>query len=206
MYLYKLQAKRQHADTKQLKSQHMQDNIFKSTMTNGLIMGVLFFVNFLLTGSKILPLVLLSYLVMALIIVLMHKMTKRYRDVDCGGTIKYWKVFNYVVLTFLFAAVIASVFKIIYLQYINPEYLPALFEEGMRQIEENRSIFEKLNLPLDDDYFSTLEKTMRPVTYSIQTIWVNVLLGFALGLILGFILKKEKSIFEDDSLSESQHS
>ena len=117
----------------------MQDNIFKSTMTNGLIMGVLFFVNFLLSGSRILPLVFLSYLMIALIIVLMHRMAKRYRDVDCGGTIKYWKVFNYVVLTFLFAAIISSVFKIVYLQYINTEYLPALFEER-GQMEQNHSL------------------------------------------------------------------
>lgn len=182
----------------------MQDNIFKSTMTNGLIMGVLFFVNFLLSGSRILPLVFLSYLMMALIIVLMHRMAKRYRDVDCGGTIKYWKVFNYVVLTFLFAAIISSVFKIVYLQYINTEYLPALFEESIRQMEQNHSLFEKFNLPLDEDYISAVEKTMRPVTYSLQTIWVNVFLGVILGLILGGMLKKEKSIFEDDSLSNYQ--
>ena len=126
-------------------------------------------------------------------------MAKRYRDVDCGGTIKYWKVFNYVVLTFLFAAIISSVFKIIYLQYINTEYLPALFEESMRQMEQNRSLFEKLNLPLDEDYISAVEKTMRlsPILfkpYGSMYSWELYSVD------LGGVLKK-KSIFEDDSLS-----
>ena len=77
-----------------------------------------------------------------------------------------------------------------------------LLEESM--FKWSKTTFEKFNLPLDEDYISAVEKTMRPVTYSLQTIWVNVFLGVILGLILGGMLKKEKSIFEDDSLSNYQ--
>ncbi|MDD2284799.1 MAG: DUF4199 domain-containing protein [Paludibacter sp.] len=183
----------------------MQDNIFRSTMFNGLFMGILFAVNFLFSSSKNFTLLMLSYLIIALIIVVMYRMTKRYRDFECEGYIKYWRVFSYVVLTFFFAGIISSIFKIIYTKYINPEYLSSLFEESMRQIEQNRVLFERLNLPLDDNYFTELERQMRPVNYSIQTIWMNVLLGAILGLILGGFIKKQKSIFEEDTPIEKEN-
>jgi hypothetical protein len=180
----------------------MQDNIFKSTMFNGLIMGVLFSVNFLFTSSKSLIFLLLSYLIITLIVVLMFRMVKRYRDVECGGYIKYWRAFNYVVLTFFFAGIISTLFKIFYTSYINPEYLTVLFEQSMQQIEQNRGIFDRLNLPLDDNYYVELERQMRPVNYSIQTIWMNVLSGAFLGLILAAFVKKQKGIFDEEIPAE----
>ena len=74
----------------------------------------------------------------------------------------------------------------------------------MRQIEQNRGIFETLKLPLDDRYYEELEKQMRPVNYSIQTIWVNIFLGSVLGLILAGFVKKQKSIFEEETPNEEQ--
>ena len=171
-------------------------------MFNGLIMGALFSVNFLFTTSKNLIFLLLSYLIITLIIVLMFRMTKRYRDVECGGYIRYWRAFNYVVLTFFFAGIISTVFKILYTTFINPEYLTVLLEQSMQQIEQNRGIFERLNLPLDDNYYAELERQMRPVNYSIQTIWINVLSGTLLGLILAAIVKKQKGIFDEKTPAE----
>lgn len=177
----------------------MQANIFRTTMFNGLIMGVLFSLNFFFSATKNLSLVLLGYLLIAFMIVLVYRMAKKFRDNECGGYIKYWTVFNYVVFTFFFASIISSIFKIIYTKYINPEYLPMLFEESMRQIEQNRSLFESLNLPLDDNYYEQLERQMRPINYSLQTIWMNVFSGAILGLILGGIVKKNKGIFDEET-------
>ncbi|MDO9633969.1 MAG: DUF4199 domain-containing protein [Paludibacter sp.] len=176
----------------------MQANIFKSTMFNGLIMGILFSINFIFSASKNVSLLLLTYLLIAVMIVVMYKMAKKYRDLECGGYIKYWKVFNFVLLTFFFAGIVSTIFKIIYTKYINPEYLTYLFEESMRQIEQNRSIFERFNLPLDDNYYEQLEKQMQPTRYAIQTIWMNVFGGAILGLILGFFIKKDKGIFDEE--------
>lgn len=182
----------------------MHANIFKSTMFNGLIMGVLFSLNFFFTASKSVSLLLFSYLLIAIMIVMMYRMAKRYRDSECGGYIKYWNVFNYVILTFFFASIISSIFKIIYTKFINPEYLPMLFEESMRQIENNRSLFESLRLPLDENYYEELERQMRPVNYSLQTIWMNIFSGAIIGLILGGIVRKNKGIFDDETPIENQ--
>lgn len=176
----------------------MRDNIFKSTMTSGLFLGVLFFVNFVLNSSSNVFIKLLSFLLIAFIIIVSIKNTKNYRDKECNGTITYGRVFQYVTFMFLFAGIISSLFKIIYLQHINPDMLTNMFEESVRQIEQNRALFDRFNLPLDDKYFEELENQMKPVSYSLQSIWVNLIFGLVLGFILGFFIKKEKSIFESD--------
>ena len=182
----------------------MQANIFKSTMFNGLIMGALFSLNFFFTASKSVSLLLLSYLLIAIMIVLMHRMAKRYRDVEYGGYIKYWTVFNFVILTFFFASIISSIFKMIYTKFINPEYLTKLFEESMIQIEKNRSLFESLNLPLDDKYYEELERQMKPANYALQTIWMNIFAGGILGFIIAGIVKKKKGLFDEETPVEKQ--
>lgn len=148
--------------------------------------------------------VLISYVLTAIIVAVTYRSAKSYRDNKSGGYINYATVFNYVVLSFLFASFISSIFKIIYTQFINPEYLAILFQESMRQIEQNRSIFDKLGVPLDDNYFETLESQMKPVNYALQTIWMNVFSGALLGLIIAAIVKKKKGLFDESGLTELQ--
>jgi hypothetical protein len=175
----------------------MENNIFKTTMTNGLILGLIFSVNFLFTASRNVVLMLMTYLLMALIVVLLYRMTKKYRDVTSGGYIKYWKVFNFVVLTFFFSSIISSIFKIIYTQFIDTAYLSSLLEESLKMTESYRSVFERFNMPMDENYYEQLEKQFKPANYAIQGIWINVLTGAIIGLIFGGIFKKEKGLFDD---------
>ncbi|GAB1415145.1 hypothetical protein MASR2M117_05510 [Paludibacter sp.] len=173
-------------------------------MTAGLVLGIFFFLNFICSTSSTLILKLISYVIIANIIYFTIKNTIRYREKYSEGVITYGRVFQYVTFLFLFAGLISSVLKIFYLQYINPEYLPAIFEESVRQIEQNRAIFEKLNLNFDDKYFEELERQMKPINYSIQSIWVNILLGLILGFFLGFFIKKQKSIFSDGNTNQTE--
>jgi len=39
---------------------------------------------------------------------------------------------------------------------------------------------------------------MKPITYSLQSIWVDVFLGIILGLIMSAFIKKDKNIFEQE--------
>lgn len=77
----------------------------------------------------------------------------------------------------------------------------------LAQIDANQALFEGLldrfNAPLDDDFYEKIEKMMNPVSYAIQTIWVNILYGGLLGAILGFIVMKKESIFDDKTLNNS---
>ena len=104
----------------------------------------------------------------------------------------------YLLLGFFFAGILSALFKIIYTTYINTEYLSTLFEEGARQIEQNRAIFERLNITMDEAYYDQLERQYRPVSYAFQTIWMNILSGAILGLILGGIVRRKPGLFDDN--------
>jgi hypothetical protein len=181
----------------------MSPNIFKTTMMNGLVMGILFSLNFWCSTSKQIVPLLLSYALIVIIIVLIYRMAVRFRDVDNGGFISYWNVFNFTVLTFFYAAIISTVFKIIYTTYIDTEYLQMVLQESVKQMEQNRSLFEKLGVPMDDNYYEELEKQMKPVRFSLQTIWLNVFSAVIVGLILGGIVKKNKGLFDDEPAKNS---
>ena len=168
----------------------MQSNIFKSAMLNGLIMGVLFSINFLLSISKVTFLVLLSYLIISFILVGIYRMSVRFRDVECGGNIKYGKVFSFIVLTFFFAALISSIVKYVYFQFINPTYLDELLNESLKAIQ-------MMKIPIDNASYDQMSKVMKPATFSLQYIWMNVIVGSIVGLIMAAFVKKEKSIFEE---------
>jgi len=168
----------------------MQPNIIKSTMTNGLILGALFSANFLLSISKSIPLTLLSYGVMIFIIIFAFQSAKRFRDKENDGFISFGKAFSFILLSFFFAALISSIVKYVYFQFINPEYLSLLLNESMKAIE-------MMKLPVAGDAYDQMESMMKPATFSLQFVWLNVFFGAIIGLIMAPFIKKEKSIFED---------
>lgn len=176
----------------------MYTTIYKISMRNGLFMGVLFSLNFLVSTFRNPVLMLLTYVLIAIIIGASYKLTVAFRDRENGGFITYWKAVYFVVLIFLFAGLISAVFKLIYTMFINPEYLSVLFEEGIRQLEQNRALFESLNMPMDEEYYDTLERQFKPAPYAFQTIWANLLGGGLLGLIIGAIVRRQKGIFDQD--------
>ncbi len=180
----------------------MKDSIFKFTMNNGLVLGMLFIINFFLSIYQHPILGALSNLMTILIVYLVYRMAKRYRDMHCGGSIKYGTVFSFVVLTFIFASLVSAVMKIIYFQYINPEFLINLYEQTLDQMEMMLSAYEEQFSNLleisEDELYKGLERLKKPSTYTLYLSWVNIISGAFLGLILAFFVKKEKSIFEDD--------
>ena len=117
-------------------------------------------------------------------------MSIRFRDVECSGTIKYGKAFSFIVLTFFFAALISSIVKYVYFQFINPTYLDELLNESLKAIQI-------MKIPIDNASYDQMAKVMKPATFSLQYIWMNVIVGSILGLIMAAFVKKEKSIFEE---------
>lgn len=176
----------------------MQANIFTITMRNGLLLGVLFSVNFLLGTSNNLALAMLTYLALALIIYLSYRTTKSYREHHLGGYMRFWQGFNFIVISFFFAGIISAIFKLIYTRYLNPDFLPALFEQSMKQMETNRALFESFNITMDEAYIDQVERQFKPTAYALQSIWINVFFGVILGLLLSGFVQKKKGLFDDD--------
>lgn len=168
----------------------MQPSITKSAMFNGLIMGVIFSINFIFSVSKITALILLTNLLAVFILIGIYRMVIRFRDIECKGFISYWKAFSLILLTFFFAAVISSVVKYVYFQFINPGYLDQMFQETMK-------VLSSMKFEINDTMIDQTKSMLKPASYTLVFIWTNVFMGLVVGLIMAAFVKKEKTIFEE---------
>ena len=157
-------------------------------MFNGIIMGVIFSVNFLFSVSKITLLITFTNIIAVLIVVLIYRLSVKFRDTECEVFITYRKAFLYILYSFFFAALISSVVKYIYFQYINPSYLESMFQETMKMLTS-------MKYPITDAVETQTRSMLKPASYTLIYIWVNVFMGLIVGLIMAAFIKKEKSIF-----------
>jgi len=159
-------------------------------MFNGIIMGVIFSVNFLFSVSKIALLITFTNILAVLIVVLIYRLSIKFRDTECEGFITYGKALLYILYSFFFAALISSVVKYIYFQYINPPYLESVFQETMKMLTS-------MKYPITDAVEAQTRNMLKPASYTLIYIWVNVFMGLIVGLIMAAFIKKEKSIFKE---------
>ena len=124
-------------------------------------------------------------------IFLTYRITCKFRDEHNNGELSYGKGWAFIVLLFFFAAIISSVVKYIYFQFINPDYLAELLNLTLLQLEKLSISEEEININ------DSLEAILSPINYSLQYLWINTMLGALLGVIMAAFTKKEKSIFED---------
>lgn len=164
-------------------------NPFKHSMTCGLILGIVFSANFFLSVSGNTVLNLLTYLVIALIIYLTYRFTCHYRDNECDGALRYGQGLSYIILLYFFAAIIATVARILFFKFINPDYLEEIFNQTMLMMEQ-------LNIPNLDTTADQIQAMMQPISFSLQYIWMDTLAGLFVGLIVAAFTKKEKSLFK----------
>jgi hypothetical protein len=175
----------------------MEQNIFKIAMSRGLVLGLLFTANFLLTAAGNPILVILTWVMMILILVATYKYTRSYRDQYHGGFIGYWSVVGFITLSFMFGGVVAAVFKLAYTQIIDTDYLNLLFEEAMIQVETNRALLERF-MPIDENYINQVEKQFSPAPFALQSIWMNLIWGVLTGLVMGIFIKKKRGLFDEE--------
>lgn len=169
----------------------MQVNIMKSAMRSGLFLGILFSLNFLMSIPSGFITRFLTYVIIGVIIVATYRLTIQFRENELGGYINYGRAFLFILLSFFYAALISSLVKFVYFQFINPDYLSNLFNESMLMME-------KMGLPIDSSVEESMEKLLKPASFALQYIWVNMLAGAFVGLIMSAFVKKEKSIFDQE--------
>lgn len=158
-------------------------------MFTGLLLGLMFTVNFLISITGISFASLINLIVAIFIVYYLYRSAVKFRDIDCDGAITYGKSLSYVILSFFFAALISAIVKYIYVALINRDYLDMLLQESYKALDI-------LKFPVTEEAYTQLEKMMTPVGFAFQSIWTNVLFGLVLGLIISIFIKKEKSIFE----------
>lgn len=170
----------------------MQSNLMNSTMRNGLILGILFSINFLMSTANNVFLGLLSYVVVGFIAYLIYFYTAKYRDKDCGGAITYSHALMYIILLFIFGSLISAIVKLIFFKFINPNFLPEMLNKSM-------TIMEQMLPSVPESTYDEVEKIMSPGYYTLISFWMNIILGFFVGLVVAAIVKKNKNPFDENN-------
>lgn len=167
----------------------MQQNITKSAKFNGLIVGVLLSLKFILSVQKFNFLTFLALFISVFIIVALYRMAIRFRDFDNGGTITYKQALLHIFLIYVFGSIISSFVILIYTTFVNPNYLSTLLDMLLKT-------YDSFKFPIDDKSYKFLEMIYKPAPFAIMNVISSLFVGGFWGLILAGFVKKEKSIFE----------
>ncbi len=169
----------------------MQQNITKSAKFNGLIVGVLLSLKFILSAQKLNFMAFLALFISIFIIVALYRMAIRFRDSECGGSIKYKQALLYIFLIYVFGSIISAFVILLYTSFIDKSFLGLQFNVFMK-------IYDSWKMSFDDKSFKALEYLYTvPAPYALLNVFAGLFSGGFWGLILAGFIKKEKSIFEE---------
>ena len=161
-------------------------NPLPHAMRSGVSAGLLFAANFLLSTSDNSFLQAITYVVIVMIAVYTWRAATNFRDKESDGAITFYRAFSYVFLLFFFASLISAIVKLIYLKYIDTEYLSKLLSSSMKLIEQ-------LNLTMPEGGDEALQSFLTPINFVMNTVMADMLLGMVLGLVYAPFLKKSPS-------------
>jgi sulfite exporter TauE/SafE len=172
-----------------------QDNTFlKSTMTFGLITGLILVVYTLIlyaTNNILKPNFALNLINYIILIAGIYLGTRSFRDQFAGGYITYGKALGYGVVMSIFTGVVVGIFTYLLYAVIDP----GLMEESIKLIEE-----EMLNQGMTADQVETIsemqKKIRSPFMMLLGSVLNYALLGLIFSLITSAFLKKQKPIFD----------
>ncbi|MGN0186738.1 MAG: DUF4199 domain-containing protein [Paludibacteraceae bacterium] len=158
--------------------------ILKHAMYFGLLFGLLFSLNFYLsTLDAVIPNAL-SWVLVLLMPYVAYRLAVDCRERVCDGTMSYGMALWYGVQLFFYAALVAAVFKLVYFNYINPDFLP-------NQIDQALKLMEQMQIPFGTTDVDELKKVITPVNMSLNYIWLDVMAGVCVSLLTAVFVKRE---------------
>ena len=167
----------------------MNQNMNKSAMMNGLVIGALLSLKFLFstTGNTVLS--IFSFVLSILVVVGLYYFGVRYRDNMNQGSISYGKSFIYMFRMYIYGSVVSSLVILIYTGLIEPNYLESMSNEMFK-------LYDSLNLPIDESVSEAINELYKPAPFALLNVLASAFGGAFWALILSAFVKKEKSIFE----------
>jgi len=162
-------------------------NVWKSNLTNGLILGligivytlVIYFLD--LTVNKV-----QGYVFLIILLVALYFLVKSYRDNYLHGYMTYGQAVGAGVVIFLYYAIIIAIFTYILYAIIDP----GLIDKQLAAAEE---MMAKRGLPQEamDAGLKVQKKMMKPEIMAPISIFGNMLYGVIMSLIVAIFAKKE---------------
>ena len=169
----------------------MKPEALKHAMYFGLMLGLVFALNFFLSTLNNGWFTALQWVVTLAIPYLVYRLTVDCRDRVSGGAISYGAALWYGTQLFFYAALISAVFKFIYFKFLNPEYLPNMINESLK-------ILDELNMLSGELTEEQVRQLLTPLYVTMQYIWMDVIMGVLVSLVTAAFAKKDKSIFDTD--------
>ena len=169
----------------------MKPEALKHSMYFGLMLGIIFSLNFFLSTLNSVVFSALQWVVTLSIPYVVYRLTIDCRDRVNGGVMSYGLALWYGIQLFFYAAMISSVFKFMYFKFMNPDFLPNMLNESLK-------VLDQLDMPLNMVNEEQMRQILTPLYVSIQYIWMDVLLGVFVSLVTAAFAKKDKSIFDTD--------
>ncbi len=167
----------------------MNENNKKTAMLNGLIIGGLMSLKFLMGTSTVGFIGFLALIVSVSILVFMYRFAVVYRDKENGGVITYKQAFSFLFQIYFYGTLVLSLIVLLYSTFINQVYLENMSNDMLK-------VYDKINFPLDDNVITLMETMYKPAPFALLNLFSGVIGGAFWALILGAFVKKEKSIFE----------
>lgn len=169
----------------------MKPEALKHAMYFGLMLGLVFALNFFLSTLNNGWFAALQWVITLTIPYLVYRLTVDCRNRVSGGAISYGAALWYGIQLFFYAALISAVFKFIYIKFLNLDYLPYLVNESL-------VLLDKFNLLSGDFDEEQVRQLYTPLYVTMQSIWSNVFVGVFVSLVTAAFAKKDKSIFDTD--------
>jgi len=167
----------------------MQQNIKNSAMTNGLIVGGLLSVKFVLSANKIGFLTSIAFIVSVLAVFALFYFAKRFRDTECGGVISYGQSFKYIFLVYFYGSIVSSLVILLYTNFINTDFLASMLNDVLK-------MYDAIKMPIDDQTYDIVEMIYKPAPFALFNVFASIFGAAFWALILAAFVKKDKSIFE----------
>ena len=162
-------------------------NVWKTNMTNGVIMGTvgviysLFIYFFDLTFNQ-----MQGYVFMVIQVALLAYLLKSYRDNYCFGNITYGQSVGAGVIICLYGAIISAVFAYFLYKDIAPELIGK-----MLAFAEETMLEKGVPQTAVDTGMALQRKLMTPGILALMSIFNNMFMGTIISLIISVFIKKE---------------
>ena len=173
----------------------MGNNLYKTTMTWGLVLGVAWvLVGFASYSMGMIEQpVWLSLLLLLVIAAIVFIGQRKHRDDDLDGYITYGRAFGAGMLVILFGAIIYGFYIIMLVKVIDPTYIDKMLDITAAKLYE---------MGYDDDLveqsLAVSARMMSPLYLLISTLFSAAFQGVIISLITSAFVKRTKPMFSND--------
>ncbi len=175
----------------------MEFNNYNSLQYNAMLAGTYLGIFFILK-FPFLPLGLgnpffyLLFVVMTFAVpFLMYYYGRMFREKCCGGHIRFFTAWLFLLLTFVFASLLVAVAHYIYFRYVDGGYILGKVSEAMNAMKGNPVFPKEYNVQMSA--MLNEMSSLSPIKIVFQLISQNVIYGNILSLIVAlFVMKRPK--------------